>query len=151
MSNVVDMAQFRAQRKPPPPPKPPTKQEIAQGVVDAFASSMPDGWRPPLQSAVRLVAALGARAIAKQVAQRGDSIGTHGRFQFFGVKRGGGFALLGRVNCVSSADELGFRSEMYLIDPVALSAIGISPDDNMTKNNTFTVLVTLPMSDFYTL
>lgn len=155
MGNVVDLAEFRARRPapagPPTPPKELTKEDIALGVVAAYRKLLGPVEGVSLNAKVRLVGAAAARAIVKEVKSCGKTIGTYARFQFFGVKEGDEFCLVGRINCVSTAEDLGFCAENYLIEPASLRAFYISATSNIAKNNTFAPLITLPMSDFYNL
>lgn len=154
MATVVDLAEYRARRQPvgpPPVPKELTKEDIAIGVAAAYRKLLGPVEGVGLNAKIRLIGAAAARAIVKEVKGASKSIGAHARFQFFGVKQGDEFCLVGRINCVSLDDELGFCAENYLIDADSLRAFYLSATSNIAKNNTFTVLITLPMSDFYNL
>jgi hypothetical protein len=152
MGTVTNLADFRnRQQGAAPPPKTVTKEDVAKGVIATFSKLLGPVKDVKNQTAIQLIAATAARAIVKRIKENGDTVGSFSRFQFFGVKDGTEFCLIGRVNGVCTPDILGFRPEMFLIDPVTQTAFGISATSNIAKNNTFSTLITLPMTDFYNL
>jgi hypothetical protein len=158
MGTVTNLAEYRARKQPVAQAVAalvqinPTKEEIAKGVVARFKPYLDaQGKTYSTNSAIRMLANLGARAIVKKVAESGHAMSKHGRFQFFGVAEGATFHLLGRANYISDPEALGHYAALYLIDPATSCAFPLTGTDNIPKNNSFAPLITLPMSDTYNL
>lgn len=158
MGTVTNLAEYRARKQPIAQAVAaliqitPTKEEIAKGVVARFKPQLDaQGMNYSVNTAIRTLANLGARAIIKRVSEAGHAVSKHGRFQFFGLVEDGNFHLIGRANYVVDPTALGHYAAMYLIDPNTSCAFPLTGTDNIPKNNTFTPLITLPMSDTYNL
>lgn len=158
MGTVTYLAEYRARKQPIAQAVAalvqitPTKEEIAKGVVARFKAQLDAQGTPySTNTAIRRLAGLGARAIVKRVVEAGHAVSKHGRFQFFGLVEGSTFHLIGRANYISDPSELGHYAALYLIDPATSCAFPLTGTDNIPKNNTFTPLITLPMSDTYNL
>lgn len=158
MGTVTNLAEYRARKQPIAQAVAalvqisPTKEEITKGVIARFKTQLDaQGKAYSTNTAIRTLANLGARAIVKKVSEAGHQVSKHGRFQFFGLAEGATFHLIGRANYISDPEELGHYAAMYLIDPNTSCAFPLTGTDNIPKNNTFTPLITLPMSDTYNL
>ena len=158
MGTVTNLAEYRARKQPIAQAVAalvqisPTKEEITKGVIARFKAQLDaQGKAYSTNTAIRTLANLGARAIVKKVSESGHQVSKHGRFQFFGLAEGATFHLIGRANYISDPEELGHYAAMYLIDPNTSCAFPLTGTDNIPKNNTFTPLITLPMSDTYNL
>lgn len=159
MGTVTNLAEYRARRavaqtQAPPKPEPkekPIRLKIAEGVVERYAEVIGPVRGLKLNAAVRLLAGTVARAIVKELRSKGEDVPGLARFQFFGVLEAGQCWLVVRVNSITRPDALLARSGTFLIDPKTSEVSAISSTDNISKNNTFTTLITLPMSEFYKL
>ncbi len=159
MGTVTNLAEYRARKQQPIAQAVaalvqinPTKEEIAKGVVARFKAQLDlQGTNYSVNTAIRRLANLAARAIVKKVSESGHKVSKHGRFQFFGLVEETTFHLIGRANYISDPSALGHYAQLYLIDPHTSCAYPLSGTDNIPKNNTFTPLITLPMSDTYNL
>lgn len=157
MGTVTNLAEYRARKQPIAQAVAalvqisPTKEEITKGVIARFKTQLDAQGKYSTNTAIRTLANLGARAIVKKVSESGHQVSKHGRFQFFGLAEGATFHLIGRANYISDPEELGHYAAMYLIDPNTSCAFPLTGTDNIPKNNTFTPLITLPMSDTYNL